>query len=70
MRVPFLIRGPGVEPGATRNEIVLNIDLAPTFLDLAGVKIPPQMDGHSILPLLYGNKRKKTKWQDTFLIER
>ncbi|XP_019757678.1 extracellular sulfatase SULF-1 homolog isoform X1 [Dendroctonus ponderosae] len=67
VRVPFLVRGPGIEPGATLNEIVLNIDLAPTFLDLAGVRVPPQMDGHSILPLLFN--RRRVKWHDTFLIE-
>lgn len=50
------------------SEIVLNIDLAPTFLDLAGVRVPPQMDGRSILPLLF-NKRR-VRWHDTFLIER
>lgn len=70
MRVPFLIRGPGIDPGAVIDEIVLNIDLAPTFLDIAGVDTPPHMDGRSILPLLLSSKRKKLKWPDTFLIER
>ncbi|XP_066144039.1 extracellular sulfatase SULF-1 homolog [Euwallacea fornicatus] len=69
VRVPFLMRGPGIEAGATLNEIVLNIDLAPTFLDLAGVKVPPQMDGKSILPLVFKGGRKKIRWKDTFLIE-
>jgi hypothetical protein len=32
--------------------VVLNIDLAPTFLDMGGVEIPPEMDGKSILPIL------------------
>ncbi|XP_066255119.1 extracellular sulfatase SULF-1 homolog [Euwallacea similis] len=69
VRVPFLMRGPGIEARATLNEIVLNIDLAPTFLDLAGVKVPPQMDGKSILPLVFKGGRKKIRWKDTFLIE-
>lgn len=69
VRVPFLIRGPGVEPGAIMNEIVLNIDLAPTFLDIAGIKTPYNMDGRSILPLVLNLKRKRNKWPDTFLIE-
>lgn len=82
IRVPFFVRGPKV-PRATRiKEIVLNIDLAPTFLDIAGVEIPDHMDGKSIFPILTdafastatGNnqvepKRKKS-WRDTFLIER
>lgn len=64
------MRGPGIEYGATLKEIVLNIDLAPTFLDLAGVKVPPQMDGRSILPLVFKSNRKRINWKDTFLIER
>lgn len=54
-----------------RKEIVLNIDFAPTFLDIAGVKVPDFMDGRSILPLLRkSNSGKKIAWRDTFLIER
>lgn len=49
---------------------MLNIDLAPTFLDIGGVATPPQMDGKSILPLLLNRHRNvKDKWPDTFLIE-
>ncbi|KAK9879427.1 hypothetical protein WA026_006494 [Henosepilachna vigintioctopunctata] len=69
VRVPFLVRGPGIDPGAIIDEIVLNIDLAPTFLDIAGVDAPPHMDGRSILPLFLNANRKKRKWPDTFLIE-
>nr|XP_023025346.1 extracellular sulfatase SULF-1 homolog isoform X1 [Leptinotarsa decemlineata] len=69
VRVPFLVRGPGVEPGSIVNEIVLNIDLAPTFLDMAGVEPPPHMDGKSVLPLFLNSKRKRLRWPDTFLIE-
>lgn len=52
------------------DEIVLNIDLAPTFLDMAGVSTPPHMDGRSFLPLLLNRHRHiKDTWPDTFLIE-
>lgn len=53
------------------DDIVLNIDLAPTFLDIAGVESPLHMDGRSIVRLLHyrPNKRRRMKWPDTFLIE-
>lgn len=69
VRVPFLVRGPGVEPGTVVDDIVLNIDLAPTFLEMAGVEQPSHMDGHSVMPLFLNTKRRKFKWPDTFLIE-
>ncbi|KAM7360350.1 extracellular sulfatase Sulf1 isoform 2-T3 [Cochliomyia hominivorax] len=70
VRVPFLVRGPGIQPAKVVDEIVLNVDLAPTFLDMGGVPTPPHMDGRSILPLLLNTpKSVKNLWPDTFLIE-
>ncbi|XP_037039446.1 extracellular sulfatase SULF-1 homolog isoform X2 [Bradysia coprophila] len=70
VRVPFLVRGPGIQPATVVDEIVLNIDLAPTFLDMAGVATPAHMDGKSFLPLLVNRHRHiKDTWPDTFLIE-
>lgn len=52
------------------NEIVLNVDLAPTFLDMGGVPTPGHMDGRSILPLLLNKQRiVREQWPDSFLIE-
>jgi arylsulfatase A-like enzyme len=52
IRVPLMIRYPARIPaGTVRKEQVLDIDLAPTFLDLAGVPIPPHFQGKSLLPL-------------------
>jgi arylsulfatase A-like enzyme len=55
LRMPFVIRWPGViAPGSTQDAMVLNVDFAPTFLDMSGAPIPADMQGRSILPLLKG----------------
>jgi arylsulfatase A-like enzyme len=55
LRVPLLVRGPGISAGITPDAFVANIDLAPTFLDLAGLPIPESMQGRSLAPLLDGH---------------
>ena len=54
LRVPLIARGPGIKAGSTPAQFVANIDLAPTFLDLAGLPIPESMQGRSLAPLLRG----------------
>jgi len=52
IRVPLMIRYPKRIPaGTVRNEMVLDVDIAPTLLDLAGVEIPARMQGKSVIPL-------------------
>lgn len=52
-RVPLAIRWPGeVEPGRTVTDFVNLTDLAPTFLEAAGVSVPEQMTGESLVDLL------------------
>jgi len=53
LRMPFLVRSPAeVEAGAINNDIVVNVDFAPTMLDLAGVDVPAHVQGRSFAPLL------------------
>ncbi len=54
LRIPLLARGPGVKVAIAPDRFVANIDLAPTFLDLAGLPIPESMQGRSLVPLLRG----------------
>jgi arylsulfatase A-like enzyme len=54
LRVPLIVRGPGIKPGSTAAHFVANIDLAPTFLDLSGLPIPASMQGRSLAPLVRG----------------
>lgn len=55
LRMPLLVRYPKeVKAGAVNDDIVLNLDFAPTFLDYAGTDIPEQMQGRSLRPVLKG----------------
>ncbi len=56
LRMPFLIRYPGViRPRSVNEDILLNVDFAPTFLDYAGAKTPPEMQGRSFRANLEGH---------------
>lgn len=49
--VPMYVRGPGILPGSKSNKLVLNNDLAPTFVNIAGGSPPVLVDGRSLLPV-------------------
>jgi N-acetylglucosamine-6-sulfatase len=67
MRVPLLVWAPGlVKAGTVIPKMILNIDLAPTFLDIAGIPKPSQMQGESFLPLLKG---QNIPWRDKIFYE-
>jgi arylsulfatase A-like enzyme len=54
-QMPFLARFPReIKPGSVCNDLISNVDFAPTFLDLAGVSVPSYMQGRSTRPLLQG----------------
>ena len=55
IRMPFLVRWPArIKPGTKSQAMALNIDFAPTFLEAAGLPIPADMQGRSLLPILRG----------------
>jgi N-acetylglucosamine-6-sulfatase len=67
IRVPFVMRGPGVPAGSRVSQMVLNNDLAPTFAAAAGVTPPSFVDGRSFLHL-FDNPHQP--WRESFGIER
>jgi arylsulfatase A-like enzyme len=65
IRVPMLAAGPGIRTGLN-SRLVLNIDIPPTILELAGLPIPESMHGASLVPLL---RDKPCRWRTSFLCE-
>lgn len=69
IRTPIMIQVPGLSSarrGSKMDQLVLNIDIAPTILDLAGIPAPAEMDGMSLLPLLKG---ENVSWRNDFWME-
>lgn len=65
LRMPFLVRWTGVvKPGSVQKSIAINPDFAPTFLDVAGAKIPSDMQGRSLVPLFKGES--PSNWRTSF----
>jgi N-acetylglucosamine-6-sulfatase len=68
IRVPFYVRGPpGVPAGVRRPQFALNIDIAPTLAELAGIIPDGTVDGRSLLPLM--GKAAPSNWRTRFMIE-
>jgi len=65
IRVPMLAAGPGVRAGVD-GRLVLNIDIPPTILELAGLPVPETVHGASLVPLLRG---EACHWRKSFLYE-
>jgi len=67
LRVPMLAHCPSLFPaGTTVEKMALNLDIAPTFLEAAGVAPPKSMQGRSLIQLLKGNTQG---WRTDFLYE-
>jgi arylsulfatase A-like enzyme len=68
IRVPMMVRVPGRVPAASTNEeMVLNLDMAPTLLEIAGLPVPREMQGKSMLPLAEG--KPDVAWRQDWLYE-
>ena len=66
LRMPLVARFPGsIKPGSVNDELVSNLDFAPTFLELAGADVPKDMQGRSMERLLQ-NRRVKDWRQSVY----
>lgn len=64
LQMPLVVRYPWlVAPGSVNDDLVLNVDFAQTFLDLAGVEPHPRMQGRSLRPLLEGRRGEEVDWR-------
>ena len=64
LSMPFLIRWPGVvKPGTRSQAMIQNIDYAPTFIDVAGLKVPDDIQGRSLLPVLKNDGIAPADWR-------
>jgi len=68
VKVPFIVRAPWLipDPGTRREQLVLNIDIAPTLMDAAGLPVPKDMDGMSLIPIVQDHTAEGRK---AFLLE-
>jgi N-acetylglucosamine-6-sulfatase len=67
VHVPLIVTGPGVPSGRVVEEIVENVDLCPTFAELAGAAAPAAVSGRSLVPLLRG--QDVADWRTAALVE-
>ncbi|NML18745.1 sulfatase family protein [Azohydromonas caseinilytica] len=67
IRVPLVIRGPGIPAGRTVYRLTGNVDFAPTFAELAGITPPAFVDGRSLVPLFSG--MPPWRWRRAYLLE-
>ncbi len=64
-KMPFLIKWPGVIKPNTKSEtLIQNIDYAPTFLEIAGIKVPKEIQGMSMVPMFKNDCKPTANWRD------
>lgn len=69
IHLPLYVRGPDVPMGETRDQIVSNLDLAPTFAELAGADTPNFIDGRSLVPLFRRHIPIPAQWRQVFFLQ-
>ena len=67
IHLPLMVRGPGIAHGVKIEPLAGNVDLAPTWADIAGAKAPDFVDGRSLNGLLHGEQTRD--WRKAFLVE-
>ena len=69
MRVPLIAHCPDLTGARTVDAMALNLDIAPTFMEAAGVRVPAGLHGRSLLPLLRGGNATPSDWRRDFIYE-
>ncbi len=69
IKVPLIVVGPGVPHNRRVGAFAENVDLNPTFLQLAGAKPTENVDGRSLTPLLHASRTTKLRWRTAVVIE-
>ncbi|NUP01860.1 MAG: sulfatase [Nonomuraea sp.] len=67
IKVPFVVRGPGIKPGSTIDRLGSTVDIGPTIAELGGATVPGFAEGRSLVPLLRG--AKPAQWRTNVLVE-
>lgn len=70
VRIPLVLRGPGIPAGRAFDELVLSTDLAPTFALWAGFEVPEWTDGRPLQPLLESAEGEAPSWRRAILLEK
>jgi len=69
IRVPFMVEGPGIQPGAVSRTPVVGYDILPTICDLAGIKNwPATVEGGSLKSLILGDGKNSVQRTNPFLV--
>jgi len=69
IHVPFIVRGPGIQPNSQVIQMAANIDIAPTVTDMANVSISDFIDGRSLMPFLHPQPNQNIPWRKSLLME-